>query len=113
MYTDYTALQEPKEAAVVCGRIRLYPDRMQVFCGEREVECSATEYRLLQYLLANRGQVLLKEQILERVWDRTGSFVDENTLQVTIRRLRRKLGDDAADPEYIRTVRGMGYIFVG
>ena len=56
-------------------------------------------------------QVLLKEQILGHVWDNTGNFVDENTLQVTIGRLRRKLEKDPANPVYIRTVRGMGYIF--
>ena len=84
---------------------------MKVYCGECEIECSATEFRLLYYLMENRGQVLLKEQILAHVWDNTGNFVDENTLQVTIGRLRRKLEKDPANPVYIRTVRGMGYIF--
>lgn len=99
-------------AELICGEIRLVPEKMKVYCDGQEVECSATEYRLLYYLMKNRGQVLLKEQILEQVWDSTGGFVDENTLQVTVRRLRRKLNDDSAQPKYIRTVRGMGYIFV-
>lgn len=96
---------------LVCKEIRLLPGRMKVYCGDREIECSATEFRLLYYLMENRGQVLLKEQILGHVWDNTGNFVDENTLQVTIGRLRRKLEKDPANPVYIRTVRGMGYIF--
>lgn len=106
------AQQESAIPELVCGGIRIVPAKMKVYCDECEVECSATEYRLLYYLMENRGQVLLKEQILEHVWDSTGGFVDENTLQVTIRRLRRKLNDDGAQPKYIRTVRGMGYIFV-
>lgn len=100
------------EQVLTAGEIRLFPGRMKVYRGEQEVECSATEYRLLYYLMENRGVVLLKEQILEHVWDHTGSFVDENTLQVTMRRLRRKLERDPSNPEYIRTVHGMGYIFV-
>lgn len=104
--------QEEGIPELVCRGIRIVPAKMKVYCDGCEIECSATEYRLLYYLMENRGQVLLKEQILEHVWDSTGGFVDENTLQVAIRRLRRKLNDDGAQPEYIRTVRGMGYIFV-
>lgn len=104
--------QEEGIPELVCRGIRIVPAKMKVYCDGCEIECSATEYRLLYYLMENRGQVLLKEQILEHVWDSTGGFVDENTLQVAIRRLRRKLNDDGAQPKYIRTVRGMGYIFV-
>lgn len=101
----------PNSDVLTVGEIRLRPGSMKVFRGEKEIECSATEFRLLYYLMENCGQVLLKEQILAHVWDYAGSFVDENTLQVTVRRLRRKLEDDPSKPEYIRTVHGMGYIF--
>ena len=97
---------------LTAGEIRLLAGSMKVFRGEKEIECSATEFRLLYYLMENRGQVLLKEQILARVWDHAGSFVDENTLQVTVRRLRRKLEDDPSKPKHIRTVHGMGYILL-
>ena len=100
----------PGSDVLSVGEIRLLPGSVKVFRGEKEIECSATEFRLLYYLMENCGQVLLKEQILAHVWDHTGSFVDENTLQVTVRRLRRKLEDDPARPQYIQTVRGMGYI---
>ena len=106
------AQQDNTAQELVCKGIRILSGKMKIYCDGCEVECSATEYRLLYYLMENRGQVLLKEQILEHVWDSTGGFVDENTLQVTIRRLRRKLNDDGVQPKYIRTVRGMGYIFV-
>lgn len=100
-----------EEPALCCGGIRLEPGQMKAYRDGEEILCSATEFRLLYYLMENQGQVLLKEQILEHVWDSTGSFVDENTLQVAIRRLRKKIGDSPAEPRCIKTVRGMGYVF--
>ena len=69
----------------------------------RGVELSKTEQRLLKLLVDNRGQVLRRELLLERVWD-GGDFVDENALSVAVRRLRAKLEDAP-----IRTVYGLGY----
>ena len=61
--------------------------------------------------MENREQVLTKEQILAHVWDAQGKFVDENTLSVTIRRLRAKIERDPKHPQLIRTVHGIGYIW--
>ena len=61
--------------------------------------------------LENPGQILLKEQILERIWDKDGKFVDENTVSVNIRRLRRKIEADPQNPQWIQTVHGLGYIW--
>ena len=66
-------------------------------------------FRLLLYLMENRGRIVTKAMLLERLWDAEGSFVDENTLRVSIKRLRQKLNDDKQ--EYIVTVFGMGYTF--
>ena len=57
---------------------------MRAFRGEEELDLSPTQLRLLQYFLENKNQVLLKEQILERVWDKDGMFVEENTLSVNV-----------------------------
>ena len=76
--------------------------------GEK-VKLTATETRLLEYFLQNRGQVLTREQILEKVWDNYESFVDERTLNVNVKRLREKIGDDPKKPIYISTVFGFGY----
>lgn len=73
------------------------------------VELSKTEARLLQLLFANRGQTLAREQLLARVWPDGTEYVDENALSVAIRRLRAKLEDDPSNPEYIKTVHGIGY----
>ena len=61
--------------------------------------------------MENRGQVLSKEQILERLWDNQGKFVDDNTVSVNIRRLRMKIEEDPSSPRLIRTVHGLGYIW--
>lgn len=94
------------ESLLVSGDIRVNTKTLRAFRGEEELELSMTELRLLQYLLENKNQVLLKEQILEHIWDANGNFVEENTLSVNISRLRRKLGGTS-----IRTIQGMGYLW--
>lgn len=73
------------------------------------MKLTATETRLLEYFLRNRGQVLTREQILEKVWDHYENFVDEKTLNVNVRRLREKIEKDPRSPMYIGTVFGFGY----
>lgn len=88
------------------GEIRLDLQKLKAFQGEKELDLSMTEFRLLQYFLENKNRVLLKEQILQRIWDTDGNFVEENTLSVNISRLRRKIGGTC-----IRTIHGMGYLW--
>ena len=66
---------------------------------------------LLERLARSRGRVLTRTMLLEQIWDVEGSFVDENTLSVHIRRLRQKLEPDPRNPRYIVTVFGLGYTF--
>lgn len=82
----------------------------KVYKAGREIELTAMEYRLLLIFLNNRGIVLSRNQILEDIWDVSGDFVNDNTLTVYIKRLRDKIEEDIARPEYIKTVRGLGYI---
>lgn len=88
------------------GDMRMDLQKLKVFQGGKELELSMTEFRLLQYFLENKNRVLLKEQILQRIWDADGNFVEENTLSVNISRLRRKIGGTC-----IRTIQGMGYLW--
>lgn len=74
-----------------------------------EIFLSALEYRLLLIFLANPGNVITRERLLNELWDASGEFVNDNTLTVYIKRLREKIEDDPASPRIIRTVRGMGY----
>ena len=70
---------------------------------------TALEYRLFLIFANHIGQVLTRAQLLDRIWDVGGDFVNDNTLTVYIKRLREKLEDDPQNPTIIKTVRGMGY----
>ncbi len=96
---------------LVSADIRLCKDTGKIFKAERELDLSLTEYKLLKLFLENRGHLLLKEQIVEAVWDTEANFVDENTLPVNIRRLRMKLEEEPSRPRLIKTVHGMGYLW--
>lgn len=67
------------------------------------------EYRLLALFMQNPNQILSKEQILDKLWDSEGNYIDENTLAVYIRRLRMKIESDPGNPQMLLTVRRMGY----
>lgn len=86
-------------------------DNHRLFKYDREVPLSSTEFRLINYLMKNAGIVLEKELLLENLWDDQGKFVDENALSVNIRRIRLKIEEDPKHPQYIQTIRGVGYIW--
>ena len=73
------------------------------------IELSKTEQRLLRILTENRGRVLSRETLLERVWPDGGEYVEENALSVTVKRLRDKLEDTPSKPRFLKTVYGIGY----
>ncbi|MCR5753821.1 MAG: response regulator transcription factor [Acetatifactor sp.] len=87
------------------GKLKIDTKSGKVYIGEQLVELTALEYRLLLIFATNRGILLTRAQILERIWDVDGSFVEDNTLTVYIKRLREKVGDALE----IETVRGIGY----
>lgn len=80
-----------------------------VYKNNVELTLSALEYRLLLLFLSNQGIVLTRSRLLEELWDMAGEFVNDNTLTVYIKRLREKIEADPAHPEYIKTIRGLGY----
>ncbi len=73
------------------------------------VELSRTEQKLLRVLVENRGHAVPREVMVDRIWTDGASFVEENALSVTMKRLRNKLERDPAKPEYLKTVYGIGY----
>lgn len=93
------------EQYLSCGGIVLDQKRRTVALDSEEIALSAGEYQLLQYLLQNKGRTVTRERILERLWDVNGNFVNDNTLTVTMKRLRDKLHQ----PACIKTVRSVGY----
>ncbi len=87
------------------GGVRIDTSAGKVYTGEKQVELTALEYRLLLIFAGNKGMLLTRNQILEKIWDSAGNFVEDNTLTVYVKRLREKLGDSIN----IETVRGIGY----
>lgn len=98
------------EKKVQIGELTVLPAEAKVLVSGKEVILTAMEYRLLLTFISNRGKVLTRQRLLEDIWDVEGDFVNDNTLTVYIKRLRDKIEKDTENPEYIKTVRGMGYI---
>ena len=84
--------------------------QMKVYKGGEELNLSKKEIQLLHYFLEHPGQIISKEQILEAVWGLDGQFVDDNTVPVTISRLKKRLSSNE-EGEYIKNVRGLGYLW--
>lgn len=93
------------EQYLSCSGIVIDQNRRTVFCHSEEINLSAAEYQLLLYLMQNKGRCVTREKILEQVWDVNGSYVNNNTLTVTMKRLRDKLHH----PSCLQTVRSIGY----
>jgi len=91
------------------GGIKIDTVRGTAHKGESELFLSALEYKILLVFLNNRGIVLSRENLIERIWDIAGEFVNDNTLTVYIKRIREKIEDDPQNPSVIKTVRGLGY----
>jgi DNA-binding response OmpR family regulator len=103
-------LRRAAPAELQARGVRLDPDARRVFTGDDEVALTPKEFDLLELLLANAGTVVRRERLMEQVWDENW-FGSTKTLDVHMSALRRKLGDDGADPELITTVRGVGFRF--
>ncbi len=93
------------EQYLSCDGIMMDLSRRTVSCGSEEIDLSVSEYGLLLYLLQNKGRTVTREKILERVWDAKGNYVNNNTLTVTMKRLRDKLHQ----PSCLKTIRSVGY----
>ena len=88
-----------------CDSIALDQKRMLVFCDTEEICLSPLEYQVLFYLLRHKGKTVTRRKLLEEIWDINGNYVNDNTLTVTIKRLREKLHQ----PLCLKTVRSVGY----
>ena len=86
--------------------------RMEFRKAGHSIELSKTEQRLLRLLVENRGQVLPRATLIDRIWTDGAEYVDENALSVTVKRLRDKLEDTPSRPTQLKTVYGVGYMWV-
>lgn len=99
-----------ENSEIVFGKIRVSMGEMRAWRDGGEIFFTRTEWRLLMLFAQNPNQILSKGQILEFLFDAEGDFVEENTVAVMIRRLREKIEEDPANPQYIKNVRGIGYV---
>ena len=81
----------------------------QAFKNGELLDLTAAEYKLLCLFMKNPNMVLTKEQILDKLWDCEGNYIDSSTLTVYMRRLRMKIEDNPSEPQMLLTVRRMGY----
>jgi DNA-binding response OmpR family regulator len=87
------------------GKVKINVTEGKAYIENAPLDLTALEYRLLLTFVNNKGRILSRNQILDSIWDSAGSFVEDNTLTVYIKRLREKLGDSVN----IETIRGSGY----
>ncbi|MXY16864.1 MAG: response regulator transcription factor, partial [Acidobacteria bacterium] len=104
-----TAEPEP----FVLGGLTIHYDQRRVTVVGRPVKLTATEYELLRVLSVNAGRALTYDSLLRQAWGRRRDASDPKLVRAVVKRLRRKLGDDAASPAYIRNERGVGYRMPG
>lgn len=102
--------KENNETVVKLADVTVNTNEAKVYKNGEEIILTAMEYRLLLIFINNRGVVLSRNQLLENIWDVDGSFVNDNTLTVYIKRLRNKIEDEPNKPKIIKTVRGLGYV---
>lgn len=101
---------ETSDGIIKINNLKINTNEAKVYKNNEEIILTAMEYRLLLILLSNRGKVPSRTALLENIWDVAGDFVEDNTLTVYIKRLRDKIEEDPAKPEFIKTVRGLGYV---
>ena len=98
------ANKNSKKNIITVSGVTLDLDKSAVFENGKQLELTALEYKLLSLLMQKAGKVVTRELIFEKIWDVSGNFVNDNTLTVYIKRIRKKL-----DADIIKTVKGMGY----
>ena len=98
----------PRESSVAFADLNFNTDRMSFSIREVEIPLSKTEFLLLKLLVENQGKVLSRSQIIDGIWGKD-HFIDENTVDVYVGYLRTKIGEHSKG-EYIKTVRGAGYM---
>jgi DNA-binding response OmpR family regulator len=95
---------------IACGPIALDPDDRTLYRGEARYTLTPKECRLLLTFLQHKGQVLTRQFLMKEVWE-TDFIADTRTLEVHVHWLRNKIETDGRNPDYLHTVRGVGYVF--
>lgn len=111
--TDMAAGSTSSSQRLELGRISVDTQAMMVYKDGVPLDLTQREYELVKVLAAQRGQVFSREALMEQVWNYGNYVGDVRAVDVAVRRLREKIEDDPANPEFIVTRRGLGYSFGG
>lgn len=112
--SDMTPVTMPESKSgtrLELGRIVVDTELLVVYKDGRTLELSQREYELIKFLASQPGKVFSREALMEHVWNYDGYVGDVRAVDVAVRRLREKLEDDPASPEFLVTRRGLGYLF--
>ena len=109
VWSNMEAEKKKDPDQIVNGGLVLDKKQRGIFVEGEEVHLTATEYKILELLMAHPGQVFPAEQIYENVWQETADYTVENTVMVHIRHIREKVEIDAKKPRYVKVVWGLGY----
>ncbi|WP_195940390.1 response regulator transcription factor [Romboutsia sp. 1001713B170131_170501_G6] len=102
---------ESSSQYIVCEDIKFNLKDIKIIKNNEEIVLTKNEYKLLKYMMENSMQILTKEQLLECIWEQDGQFVYDNAVAVNIKRLREKVENNTSSPIYIKTIRGVGYMW--
>ena len=103
---------QPQENHLRLGRVSIDMEGATVYKDGQPLELTQREYDLICFLAAQPGKVFSREALMEHVWNYDGYVGDVRAVDVAVRRLREKLEDNPANPTFIVTKRGMGYLFI-
>jgi len=97
------------EMGIVIGELRIDHEAADVYKNGASLALTQREFELIYFLAQSKGKVFTREELMDKVWN-YGSYGDARTVDVTVRRLREKVEKNSAEPEYILTKRGLGYM---
>lgn len=103
-----TSLEKQETSNLRIGELQIYPDRYEAYMREELLELTPKEFELLEYLARNKSRVLTRDQLLNVIWNYDFAG-DTRIVDVHISHLREKIEQDTKKPDYIKTVRGLGY----
>jgi len=107
-YKYTTGLKTPEKTVIEIGDLTFDKNSYSVYKNGEQLDCNAKELKLLEIFMENPGRVYTKKQLYEAVWQEA-YYGDDNTIMVHISHLRDKIEDSPKDPQYLKTIRGIGY----
>ena len=111
MLTDPAQMRPSAASRLELGRIAIDTELLMAYKDAAPLDLTQREYELLKFLASNPGKVFSREALMENVWNYEGYVGDVRAVDVAIRRLREKVEDDPASPQFVVTRRGLGYLF--